>query len=106
MALHARLPASVLALATLTLTVVATASAQVADMSKVRCAELAAAHPDDVKLMVFWLLGYNNGAARVTSLDVRKTEANALKLIEFCQKNPTIGAMSLIDQAVIQKAIE
>jgi len=67
------------------------------DMSKLTCKEVGAMSSAKAVGIAMWMNGYVHGKAGNAMLDGDKAEANAVKVADYCKKNP---------DATLAKAIE
>jgi hypothetical protein len=65
------------------------ASAQVVDLSTVKCGEFLAAGKDAIAMVVMWLDGYYSDDDASAVIDFGKVGAKVAKMGEACNKEPT-----------------
>ncbi len=80
--LHAAATAAFLACAT-------PASAQVVDLSTVKCGEFLSAGKDAIAMVVMWLDGYYTDDDASAVIDFNKVAAKVTKVGEACSKEPS-----------------
>jgi acid stress chaperone HdeB len=67
------------------------------DMSKLTCKEAGAMSTAKTIGIAMWMNGYVHGKAGNTMLDPDKAEANAVKVADYCKKNPDATLASAIE---------
>ena len=65
------------------------ASAQVLDLSTVKCGEFLASGKDAIAMIVMWLDGYYSDDDASAVIDFGKVAAKVTKVGEACTKDPT-----------------
>jgi acid stress chaperone HdeB len=90
------LSAAVLA-ASLMITV-APVSAQVVDISTIKCKEFVESPKDTIALIMMWLDGYYHAEDDAAVIDFDKMKTSGEKLGEYCTKNPTHGLLTAAEE--------
>lgn len=70
------------------------AQAETIDLATVKCSELATMDQESAAFMFTWLLGYANGQAGTTTMDLAAMSAVGTEIGEYCGANPDIGILS------------
>ena len=65
--------------------------AQIVDLSTITCKDFFEGDKDRIGYVLMWLDGYYTGQDDPAVVDFTKMKNNAVKLGEYCAKNPTIG---------------
>ena len=69
----------------------ASAQAQVVDLSTITCKDFFEGDKDRIGYVLMWLDGYYTDQDAAAVVDFGKMKENAVKLGEYCARNPTIG---------------
>ena len=77
------------------------ASAQVLDLSTIKCKDFVESGERNISLILMWLQGYYTEEDDPPLIDFDKMAENGKKLGEYCCKNPTAGVITAAD-AVLQ----
>jgi acid stress chaperone HdeB len=73
------------------------AMAAEADMSKLTCKDVADMPPAKTIAVAMWVNGYVHGKAGNAMVDGDKAQANAVKIADYCKKNPASTIASAIE---------
>ena len=84
----------------LTLLTAAPATAEVIDVSTIKCADLSGMKTDDASYLMIWLHGYFGGKAGDTTIDLAALEAAGTAIGQKCADNPDLGLMTVINQLI------
>jgi acid stress chaperone HdeB len=76
------------------LAVAAPASAQVLDLSTIRCKEFFESGKENIGYVLMWLDGYYTEDEDKAIIDFDKIKVKAEKLGEYCARNPTHGLIT------------
>lgn len=74
------------------------ASAQVMDLSTVKCDDFLKSGQDSIGQIMMWLEGYYTAQDDPPVVDFNKMKAHGAKLGEYCGKNPTIGLITAAEE--------
>ncbi|TIU30237.1 MAG: hypothetical protein E5W27_01775 [Mesorhizobium sp.] len=67
------------------------------DMSKLTCKEVGSMSVSKTINVAMWMNGYVHGKADNAMLDGDKAEANAVKVADYCKKNPDATMLAAIE---------
>jgi acid stress chaperone HdeB len=76
------------------------ASAQVVDLSTIKCKEFLESNKETVGDIMMWLDGYFTGEDDPAIVDFDKMKQKGEKLGEYCAKNPTHGLLTAADEVM------
>ena len=82
--------------ASLVLAMNTVSQAQVADMSKMTCAQLMSGTADSIESAI-WFSGYYNGMQKNTKLDLSVMKHNAEMVVDACKASPNKTVMQTVD---------
>ena len=82
--------------ASLVLAMNTVSQAQVADMSKMTCAQLMSGTADSIESAI-WISGYYNGLRKNTKLDLKVMKHNAEMVVDACKASPNKTVMQTVD---------
>ena len=68
------------------------------DMSTMTCKDIAAMDSDTKLSVIIWMSGYAHGKANNAKIDSTKMHDNALKMVDFCKKDPNATIMSGLEK--------
>jgi acid stress chaperone HdeB len=74
--------------------VAAPASAQVLDLSTIKCKEFTDSSKETIGLILMWLDGYYTEDEDKAIIDFDKMKQKGEKLAAYCARNPTHGLMT------------
>lgn len=72
------------------------AAAQTVDISTITCADLDGMDADTVTALLFWVDGYQGGAAGDTSFDLERLKTNIDGAAAACMADPTTTVLDAI----------
>ena len=84
-------------LATLT---TGSASAQVLDLSTVKCKEFVASGNENITLVMMWLTGYYADQDASPLVDFTKMKSDATKIGEYCATNPDNSIITAAEEVM------
>ncbi len=90
---------SALAIAAM-LAIATPASAQVIDLSTIKCKEFLGGGKDAIGYVIMWLDGYYTDEDDPPIVDFNKMKVRAEKLGEYCAKNPTNGLITAAEEVM------
>jgi acid stress chaperone HdeB len=73
------------------------AQAQVVDLSTITCKDFFEGPESRVSYVLAWMDAYYRDEDSPAVIDFDKMKANAVKLAEYCAKNPTVGLITAGD---------
>lgn len=76
----------------------APASAQVFDLSTVKCKDFLESGKENISLIMMWLDGYYHGEDDAPTIDFDKMKVTGEKLGAACAKQPTMGLISVAEE--------
>ncbi|SDR24696.1 HdeA/HdeB family protein [Rhizobiales bacterium GAS191] len=76
------------------------ASAQVVDMSTIKCEDFLKSSADDIGALLMWISGYYANEDDETTVDFGKMKENGIKIANYCKDNPTIGLLNATEKAL------
>ena len=76
----------------------APASAQVVDVSTIKCKEFIDSGKDTITLIMMWLDGYYHAEDDNAVIDFDKMKTSGTKLGEYCAANPTHGLLTAAEE--------
>lgn len=79
---------------------IASAQAQVIDLSTLKCKEFVESGKQTVASVVMWLDGYLTDEEDPTVLDFDKMKATTEKLSNYCRRNPSMGLMNAAENVM------
>jgi acid stress chaperone HdeB len=68
------------------------------DMSTMTCKDIASMDSDTKLAVIIWMSGYAHGKSNNAKIDSTKMHDNALKIVDFCKKDPNATIMSGLEQ--------
>jgi hypothetical protein len=77
-------------------------SAEVLDISTLKCADIVDSSPEEIGMILAWIDGYLGGRADDTRLDIDRFSANADEAASACEKDPNAGLLTVIKAAEAQ----
>jgi acid stress chaperone HdeB len=80
------------------LTATMPASAQVLDLSTVKCKDFVESGERNISLILMWIQGYYTEEDDPPLIDFNKMAENGKKLGEYCGKNPSAGLITAADE--------
>jgi acid stress chaperone HdeB len=80
------------------LTATMPASAQVLDLSTVKCKDFVESGERNISLILMWIQGYYTEEDDPPLIDFDKMAENGKKLGEYCGKNPSAGLITAADE--------
>ena len=78
------------------------ATAETIDLATVKCSELATMKQEDASFLFTWLLGYADGQAGTTTMDLSAMESIGTKIGEYCGANPDVGILSAASEILAE----
>ena len=82
------------------LTATAPASAQVLDLSTVKCKDFVESGERNISLILMWIQGYYTEEDDPPRIDFDKMAENGKKLGEYCGKNPEAGLITAAEEVL------
>jgi acid stress chaperone HdeB len=82
------------------LTTTMPASAQVLDLSTVKCKDFVESGERNISLILMWIQGYYTEEDDPPLIDFDKMAENGKKLGEYCGKNPSAGLITAADEVL------
>ncbi|MGD9843910.1 MAG: HdeA/HdeB family chaperone [Variibacter sp.] len=82
------------------LTATMPASAQVLDLSTVKCKDFVESGERNISLILMWIQGYYTEEDDPPLIDFDKMAENGKKLGEYCGKNPSAGLITAADEVL------
>jgi HdeA/HdeB family protein len=79
------------------------AVADMIDMSKLTCKQVAALEPDMQSMIGMWLSGYANGRASNTTIDSERLDKKGTELADYCTRHPDSAVMAGLDEILSGK---
>jgi acid stress chaperone HdeB len=76
------------------------ASAQVLDLSTVKCKDFVESGERNISLILMWVQGYYTEEDDPPLIDFGKMAENGKKLGEYCGKNPSAGLITAADEVL------
>ena len=76
----------------------APASAQVVDISTIKCKEFVDSGKDAIALIMMWLDGYYHAEDDAAVIDFDKMKVSGQKLGEYCAANPSHGLLTAAEE--------
>jgi acid stress chaperone HdeB len=76
------------------------ASAQVIDMSSLKCAEFLKSGADNIGVLLMWLSGYFANDDEQTTVDFAKMKQDGVKIAAYCKEHPTSGLLDAAERAL------
>jgi hypothetical protein len=76
------------------------ASAQVIDMSTIKCEDFLKSSGDDIGALLMWLSGYYANEDDETTVDFGKMKEDGTKIAAYCKEHPTIGLLNAAQKAL------
>jgi acid stress chaperone HdeB len=76
------------------------ASAQVIDMSTIKCEDFLKSSADDIGALLMWLSGYYANEDDETTVDFTKMKEDGQKIAKYCAANPSIGLLNAAQKAL------
>lgn len=89
-----RIARRVATLISFSMLIAGTASAQVIDLSTIKCKEFIDSDKETIGYIMMWLDGYYTDEGDPAVVDFNAMKAKGAKLGEYCVKNPTIGLLT------------
>jgi acid stress chaperone HdeB len=75
-------------------------SAQVLDLSTVKCKDFVESGERNISLILMWIQGYYTEEDDPPLIDFEKMAENGKKLGEYCGKNPSAGLITAADEVL------
>ncbi|MBV8889051.1 MAG: hypothetical protein JO305_05215 [Alphaproteobacteria bacterium] len=85
------------------LLVAGSATAQVVDLSTIKCGEFVKSDKETIGYIVMWLDGYYKEKDDPPIIDFTKFQKDAARLGKYCGDNPEIGLITASDK-ILQKS--
>jgi len=79
---------------------VAPASAQVVDVSTIKCEDFMKSGADNIGVMLMWISGYYANEDDETTVDFGKMKEDGTKIAQYCVEHPTIGLLNAAEKAL------
>ena len=76
------------------------ASAQVVDISTIKCKEFFESDKERIALVMMWLTAYYKEEDDPPVIDFDKMKTDTAKLAAFCVENPTAGLITAADKVM------
>jgi acid stress chaperone HdeB len=76
------------------------ASAQVIDMSTLKCGEFLKSGADNSGILLMWLSGYFANDDEVTTVDFEKLRRDGVKIATYCKEHSTMGLLDAAERAL------
>jgi acid stress chaperone HdeB len=95
-----RIAKRVAALISFSVLVASTASAQVIDLSTMKCKEFLDSDKETIGYIMMWLDGYYTDEGDPALVDFSAINAKGAKLSEYCVSNPTTGVLTAAEEIV------
>jgi acid stress chaperone HdeB len=76
------------------------ASAQVVDLSTIKCKEFLDSGKETIGYLMMWLDGYFTNEDDPAVVDFDKMKAKGARLGEYCAKNPTHGLLTAAEEVM------
>jgi acid stress chaperone HdeB len=76
------------------------ASAQVLDLSTVKCKDFVQSGNENITLVLMWLTGYYADQDASPIVDFTKMKADATKIGEYCATNPDNGLITAAEEVM------
>ena len=76
------------------------ASAQVIDLSTVKCKEFLESGQENIAFIMMWLMGYYSEEDDAPIVDFGKMKSDGAKLGAYCAKNPAVGLITAAEATI------
>jgi acid stress chaperone HdeB len=76
------------------------ASAQVVDLSTIKCKEFVDSDKERISYIMMWLGGYYMDEDDPAVIDFDKMKAQTQKLATYCTQNPTLGLITAAERVM------
>lgn len=76
------------------------ATAQVLDLSTIKCKDFVTSGERNISLILMWMQGYYTEEDDPPLIDFDKMAENGKKLGEYCGKNPEAGLITAADEVL------
>jgi acid stress chaperone HdeB len=76
------------------------ASAQVVDLSTIKCKEFIDSDKERISYIMMWLAGYYMDEEDPAVIDFDKMKAQTQKLVTYCGQNPTLGLITAAERVM------
>lgn len=76
------------------------ASAQVINMSTLKCGEFLKSGADNIGVLLMWLSGYFANDDEETTVDFKKMKDDGVKIATYCKEHPNSGLLDAAERAL------